>query len=103
MIDLPFSREEFLGVFGRYNEAVWPAQPALLLLGVGAVVLAARARPAADRAAAGILGALCLAQGALLLWQGAWRGALAFRVRADASGAIGALLALYALAAYPAL
>ena len=126
---LPFTIEQFLDVFRRYNEAVWPAQVVLVLLGVAAVVLAARARPRADRVAAGILGALwlwtgvayhlaffraltsaavlfgalCVAQGVLLLRQGAWRGTLAFRVRADASGVIGALLALYALVAYPAL
>jgi hypothetical protein len=44
---LPFTVEQFLDVFRRYNEQVWPAQLALLLLGVGAVVLAARARPGA--------------------------------------------------------
>lgn len=36
---LPFSREEFLDVFGRYNSAVWPAQ---LLLYALALVLVAR-------------------------------------------------------------
>lgn len=125
---IPFTIAQFLDVFRGYNEAVWPAQLVLVLLGVGAVVLAALARPAAGRAAAGLLGALwlwtggvyhltffrglttaavlfgalCLAQGALLLWWGAARGALAFRPRADAAGVIGTLLALYALSVYPA-
>ncbi|HET9386098.1 MAG TPA: DUF6064 family protein [Gemmatimonadales bacterium] len=36
---LPFSRQEFLDVFGRYNGAVWPAQ---LLLYALALVLVAR-------------------------------------------------------------
>ena len=35
---LPFSADEFLGVFERYNAAVWPAQ--WLLLGAALVVLA---------------------------------------------------------------
>ena len=25
-MDPPFTVEQFLGVFGRYNQAVWPAQ-----------------------------------------------------------------------------
>lgn len=35
---LPFSRQEFLEVFGRYNVAVWPAQ--LLLYAVALVIVA---------------------------------------------------------------
>ena len=124
---MPFTAEQFLDVFRRYNEAVWPAQWALLLLGVGAVALAVRGGPRAGRAVSALLGALWLwmglvyhlgffravnpaalafgllfvAQGALLLWWGAWRGRLALDVRADRAGAAGALLVLLALVAYP--
>ena len=44
---LPFTTDQFLDVLRRYNEAVWPAQWALLLLEVGAVP--GRPRPAGRR------------------------------------------------------
>src|SRR5574342_238121 len=40
-MQLPFGPDEFLDVFRWYNESVWPAQWALVVLGVGAVVAAA--------------------------------------------------------------
>ena len=126
---IPFTIEQFLDVFRRYNESVWPAQWILLLVGVAAVVLARRADPRASRAislalaglwlwmgvvyhltffrainpAAVAFGLLFVAQAALLAWLGAWRGRLAFAARADAAGVTGGLLVLYALVAYPAL
>lgn len=36
---LPFSEEQFYGVFRAYNEALWPAQVFLVALGVCAVAL----------------------------------------------------------------
>src|SRR5689334_3555624 len=104
---LPFTTEQFLDVMRRYNEAVWPAQWALLLLGVCAVAVAVRAGTTGGRAVAAILatlwlwmgiayhlaffrainpaatafGALFVAQGALFLWLGVRRDRLAFRVR----------------------
>lgn len=126
---LPFTTEQFLDVMGRYNEAVWPAQWGLYLLGVCAVALAVRAGTAGGRAVAAILatlwawmgiayhlaffrainpaavafGAAFVAQGALFLWLGVRHDRLTFRVRGDLPGTVGALLALYALAGYPAL
>jgi hypothetical protein len=37
MIELPFTAREFFDLFGRYNQAVWPAQYALL--GIAALVV----------------------------------------------------------------
>lgn len=45
-MNLPFTTDEFLGVFARYNEAVWPAQyllNAVALVGV-ALILGRRRR-----------------------------------------------------------
>ena len=124
---VPFTVEQFLEVFRRYNEAVWPAQWILTALGVTVVVLALGRAPHAGRTISGVLallwlwmgavyhlvffrpinpaatafGALFLVEAALLAWLGVWRGALDFRVRRDATGLTGALLVLYALVLYP--
>jgi hypothetical protein len=126
---VPFTVEQFLDVFRRYNEAVWPAQWILTALGVAAVVLALGRAPHAGRMIGGLLallwlwmgavyhltffrpinpaatafGAVFLVQAALLAWLGVWRGALDFQVRRDAAGLMGALVILYALVLYPAI
>ena len=62
---LPFTTEDFLGVFAAYNRAVWPTQIILVVLGVLlAVVAYRRTRHAARWTAAGLAG----------LW--AWMGAV---------------------------
>lgn len=38
-MSLPFSQAQFIDVFRRYNEAVWPAQIGLTLLALGVVLL----------------------------------------------------------------
>jgi hypothetical protein len=38
-IAMPFTREQFLSVFARYNEAIWPMQLALLLLALSGTAL----------------------------------------------------------------
>jgi len=40
-VNLPFTTDEFFGVFARYNEAVWPMQMVLLALAGTAALLAA--------------------------------------------------------------
>lgn len=39
-MELPFTTDEFFGVFGRYNEALWPAQVFLVGLAFAAIYLA---------------------------------------------------------------
>ena len=46
---LPFTIDQFLDVFRRYNLAVWPAQWVLVVAGLTAVVLALRERGSASR------------------------------------------------------
>ena len=41
-MQLPFSLEQFLSVFGAYNTAVWPVQIGLYIIGMATAVLAAR-------------------------------------------------------------
>lgn len=126
---LPFTVEEFFGVFVRYNEAVWPSQLALVLLALLAVVLALRGGASRSRIVAGVLALLWLwmgvvyhlaffrainpaalafgvafiVQAALFLWYGVRRERLVFRVRTDPRGVAGALLVAYAIVGYPLL
>ena len=44
-MQLPFTVEQFFGVFRMYNSAVWPAQVLLLLLAALAVIFIALRRP----------------------------------------------------------
>jgi hypothetical protein len=60
---IPFTAEQFLGVFREYNESVWPAQWLLLLAGITAVLLAVRGGPRAGRVISLILAALWLWMG----------------------------------------
>lgn len=64
---VPFTAKQFLDVFRRYNESVWPAQWALLALALLALLLAARARPGGSDGAARAVAVLLA-----LLW--AWMG-----------------------------
>lgn len=125
---LPFSREEFLSVFQRYNEEVWPLQFGLLLLAVVATGLAVRGTALASGLAAAALAALWLwvaityhwlfftainpaawlfgllfvAQG-WLFGRAAVRGELSFGRRRGPSAWMGAALVGYALIVYPML
>jgi hypothetical protein len=45
-VDVPFSTAQFLEVFARYDQAVWPAPVVFSFMAVAAVLLALR--PAAD-------------------------------------------------------
>ena len=128
-MSLPFTEAQFLETFRRYNDAVWPAQFMLVALGVVAVVLAMRGGARAGRRVATMLAILWswmavvyhfaffrainpmaiafavvfLAQAVLFAKAGLSREGLTFDVRPDARGLLGALLIVYALAAYPLL
>ena len=57
---LPFTIQQFFGVFRAYNEAVWPSQWLLGVLALLALFLAARPNSWSSRAVSAILGALWL-------------------------------------------
>jgi hypothetical protein len=122
---MPFSADQFLEVFGRYNEAVWPMQLVLFAMGLVAVALlagrgASNGRVisailaffwawmaiayhfAAINPAAWLFGAGFLLAALAFAWA-AVKARLRFAVRAGARGWIGGALILYALVAYPIL
>lgn len=126
---LPFSVDEFLGVFSAYNAAIWPAPPVLAALAVLAAGLVFARAEWSGRIIAGLLAVLWLwagavyhmgffarinpaayafgvafmLQGLLLLWAGAVRGRFRFRAGRDLRTAAAAVLILYALFVYPLL
>jgi hypothetical protein len=128
MSRLPFTVEQFFGVFASYNTAVWPAQVVLMAAAVGALVLLFVKGDRWDRTITGFLavlwawtgiayhvayfssinggaylfGALFVVQGALFAWMAA-AGRLSFAARLDAYTMVGGLMILYALLIYPLL
>jgi hypothetical protein len=126
-MSLPFTIDQFLDVFRRYNEAIWPSQLVLNLLAVVAVVAAVRRGRVAARIAAGILAALWMwmgvvyhvaffrainpaallfglvfvLEGLLIAWFGVARQSLRFELRANVAAFIAFALIVYALVAYP--
>jgi hypothetical protein len=114
-------------VFVQYNESVWPTQIVLYAVAVAILALLVRARPAECRIIAGLLmllwtwmaiayyfvfftrisgsgwliGGVLLAGGLWLGWTGGIKGKIQFGPRRDWRGALGWLLILYALIAYP--
>jgi hypothetical protein len=126
---LPFTADQFLDVFRRYNLAVWPAQPVLTAAGVVAVLVAAYGRGNSGRVVSGILGALWLwmslayhvaffvsinraavlfaavfaGQAALFVWIAFRTPVVSYRPQSIVSIALGAVLFAYALVVYPAI
>lgn len=125
---LPFTVEQFFGVFRAYNETVWPAPWPLAALALLALYFAARPNGWSSRAVSSILCALWLwlglayhlaffaainplayafaavsvAGGLAFLWLGAIRGQLHFRFVPGGRGWLGLALVAFALAVYPA-
>jgi hypothetical protein len=129
MFRIPFSADEFFGVFVAYNGAIWPAQLVLLAAAIAAIGLALSGRRSVRRWVAGFLaflwgwtggayhlahfaainpaasafGAFFILQGLLFLWWGVIRGRLDFeRSGGTRDLAAGAML-VYALMVYPLL
>jgi Family of unknown function (DUF6064) len=128
-VNLPFTAEQFFGVFARYNESVWPAQIALNALALACIGLVFLRGAAAGRwigallavlwlwvamayhfaffsginPAAWIFGAVSFAGGLVFLWLGMLKRALRFAPAGGWRGALGGLLLAYALLAYPLL
>lgn len=127
-MELPFTVEQFYGVFREYNTAVWPAQVVLLALAVAAMALVAFPRRWSGIGVSAILAsfwawlgvayhlaffttinplaygfaAVSLLGALAFLWQGVLRRRLEFRLVANARTAVGLLLVVFALAVYPA-
>lgn len=126
---IPFTIDQFLSVFERYNVAVWPAQLFLYAIGVLAVCLAFRRKVDFSRGislvlsmfwiwmglvyhfwffstinrAALIFAAFFVLQGILFFIAGVWKNNLRFRFTPDPFAIIGSAFLIYALIIYPAL
>ncbi len=127
-MQLPFTTEQFFGVFRDYNTALYPAQFLLFGLAVVAIVLVVVPRRWSGVGISGILAvlwawlgiayhlcfftainplaygfaALSLAGSFAFLWQGVIRRKLDFRMTRGTHTVIGIVLVIYALAIYPA-
>ena len=128
-MNLPFTTEQFLSVFEQYNQAVWPLQLGLNLLGLTAVFLAIRKTVHSNRLiavilafywlwiglayhysffthinpAATVFAVLNVIQGIVFLAYGVFSQRLSFRFTPNVYGLIGACLILYAMVVYPLL
>lgn len=127
-MQLPFTIEQFYGLFREYNSAVWPAQVLLVALAVVAVAFVVVPHrwsgasisailaflwgwlgiayhlaffTAINPAAYGFAG-ISVAGAVVFLWQGVFRRRLEFRVTPGARTVAGLILVLFALVLYPA-
>lgn len=125
---IPFTVEQFLEVFVRFNEAIWPAQLGAYALGIAVLAIALRGGGLSTWAvpwllagawafvgvayhllffadvnpAARIFGAAFLVQAALLVWAGS-RRRITFRWSPTPRAAAGLALVVYAMVIYPLL
>ncbi len=126
-MQLPFTVEQFFGVFRLYNSSVWPAQVVLLLLAVLAIIFIALRRPWSGVAVSAILallwvwlgtayhlaffarinpvaygfGALSIVGGFLFAWHGVIRRRLEFAFAKNVRTGLGLALLAFALLVYP--
>lgn len=125
---IPFTVEQFLDVFARFNAAIWPAQVGAYLLGVATLVLAVQGGRRASRATAILLGgawafvgvayhalffsavnplapafAAAFAVEGVLLALAGLRDRLSFRFAPTARHVVGLALVAYAAVVYPLL
>ena len=127
-MELPFTTEQFFGVFRAYNTTLWPVQVFLLVLAGLAVVLVTWPRSWSGAGVSAILAllwgwmglayhlafftsisppayafaAVFVAGALVFLWQGVVRRRLEFRWQAGVRGVTALLLVVYALVVYPA-
>ncbi len=126
-MNLPFTVQEFLGVFKDYNQAIWPMQIAGYVLGIAALFLAYRRRQYSGKIvffilsfywlwmgivyhliffsrinkAAFLFGALFIVQGILFLLTGSFKTQITFHFKPDLFGLTGIIFILYAMTIYP--
>jgi hypothetical protein len=126
-MSVPFTHAEFIGVFVAYNSAIWPLQVVATLLGLVAVTLLLVRSPNADRGIAATLavfwlsmgagyhwaffsainpaayffGALFVAEGLILVVDGAIRGRISFHGAPTVRVMLAAVLIAYAFVVYP--
>lgn len=128
-MSLPFTPEQFFGVFEQYNEAVWPAQVAISIAAAIAFYLVLKPGKYSNKVissilaffwlwmgivyhwsffasinpAARIFGVFFVLEGLIFLFEGILRDNLAFSFRKDWYSAAGIVLMLFGLIIYPIL
>ena len=126
---IPFTVEQFLDVFARYNVAVWPAQIVLYAFALSAIGLALQRSSDFSRSiacllsvlwlwsgivyhliffsrvngAAYIYGGLFIFQSCLFIYAGVLKRKLSFSISLTPYAIIGGLFIVYALVVYPVL
>jgi hypothetical protein len=126
---IPFSMEDFLNVFGRYNTDVWPIHIVFYFLAVLSMVLVVRAYPKSNQFINAILsffwiwmgivyhilyfssinpvavffGALFIVQGILFAYVGTYKNDIRYEFRSTIFGITGILFIAYGLVIYPLL
>lgn len=124
---LPFTHDQFLDVFARYNVAVWPAQVLAYLLAAAMIAALVRPAPASGRLiggglaamwlwtgigyhwmffadinkAAWLFGTLFVAQGLLLLFVTVFQDRIRFAPTKGLSSWVGWVFLAYAVVIYP--
>jgi hypothetical protein len=127
MSRIPFTTEQFLQVFEKYNQAIYPFQFVLILVAIVTVFLSASRKPFANKLIsyslgflwlwtgivyhlvfftaisppAYLFGILFIIQGLLFLYEGVVRNRLSFRYSQKSSGIFGAIFIAYSLVIYP--
>jgi hypothetical protein len=128
-MQLPFTPEQFFGVFEQYNEAVWPAQLGIYIAAIVAVYSILKPGKYSNKIISGILaffwlwmgivyhwtffstinpaarlfGVLFMFQGLIFIFEGIVRNSLEFSFSKDWRSAIGIALILFGSVAYPIL
>ncbi len=126
-MSVPFTFDEFLEMLERFNTAWWPAHLIMYVLATVAIFFAIRKTRYSGTVVTVILVffwiwvglvfnllyfsklypmaylfvGLFILEGIILAWTGLFRDRMAFRVRADIYGLIGAIMIIYALIGYP--
>jgi len=126
---LPFTPEQFFGVFAKYNEAVWPAQVAIYIAAAIVFYLIFKPGKYSNKVISGILalfwlwmgivyhwiffatinpaarifGALFVLEGLIFLYEGIARNNLVFSFGKDWYSAAGVVLMLFGSIVYPIL
>lgn len=127
MSKIPFTTEQFLQVFEKYNQAIYPFQFALILVAIATVFLAASRKSFANKLIscslgflwlwtgivyhlifftaisppAYVFGTLFIIQGLLFLYEGVVKNRLSFRSSQKLYGIFGAIFIAYSLVIYP--
>lgn len=126
-MNIPFTAGQFLDIFHKYNQSIWPMQVAAYVLGITAIYLAVRKTRHSDKIICGILGfmwiwtgaayhmaffssinkaayafgALFIAQGVLFIIYGVIKPVVVLRAAPAGIPAAGFILVIYSMFVYP--